>query len=33
LAESSGRVGDKDGYVVSCHFEVGEGKGAMVNCK
>lgn len=30
LAESSGRVGDKDGYVSECHFEVGDGKGAAI---
>jgi len=30
LAESSGRVGDKDGYVSVCHFEVGDGNGAAI---
>src|ERR1700760_3643962 len=30
LAESSGRVGDMDGYVFWCQIAVGDGKGAMV---
>ena len=30
LAESSGRMGDMDWYVLLCHVEVGDGKGAIV---
>ena len=30
LAESSGRDGDREGYVLSCHFEVGDGNGAIL---
>ena len=30
LAESSGRVGDMDWYVLVCHVEVGDGKGAAM---
>lgn len=33
LAESSGRVGDKDWYVVVCQTEVGDGKGAMLTVR
>ena len=30
LAESSGREGERDGYVLSCQVEVGDGNGAIV---
>ena len=30
LADSSGREGDSEGYVVECQVKVGEGNGAVI---